>query len=411
MSTSKAESRALIMAPVGRDAAAMATLLKEHGLESEICHEPVDACRKIAEGAGLLLLTEEGLELPQISVLLEQLSAQPPWSELPLIILTNGSKSCRVKLLDLAARAAGSVTLLERPVGMITLLRSVEVGLRSRSRQYQLRDLLEEERRKQRELMEAQQALQEAQKQLQQHANNLEQTVAERTQELRATNEQLEAFVYSIAHDLRAPLRSMIGCSQLLIDDYAAALAETAQNLLKRIQASGGFMDNLLLDLLAYGRTARSEMALEPVKMRTAWDTALFQNAAQIEQLGANIETIEPLGTVLAHEATLGQCLSNLLSNALKFVAPGVQPVVRCRAEEREDYVRVWVEDNGIGIPARHHERIFRVFERLNGGQYPGTGIGLSIVHKGVERMGGRVGVNSDSGQGSRFWIELRKES
>src|SRR5512141_3154663 len=122
MPTSKAESRVLIMAPVGGDAAAMAARLNDHGLESEICREPVDACREIAAGAGLLLLTEEGLELPQISVLLEQISAQPAWSELPLIILTHGSNSRRVKLLDLAARAAGSVTLLERPVGMLTLL-------------------------------------------------------------------------------------------------------------------------------------------------------------------------------------------------------------------------------------------------------------------------------------------------
>ena len=118
----------------------------------------------------------------------------------------------------------------------------------------------------------------------------------------------------------------MIGYSQLLVDDYAAGLEETAIHLLRRIQGSSEFMDKLLLDLLAYGRTARSEMALSRVDVRRAWDTALFQCATQIDQTGANIQTIEPLGTVIAHESTLGQSLANLLSNALKFVAPGVPP-------------------------------------------------------------------------------------
>ncbi len=194
----------------------------------------------------------------------------------------------------------------------------------------------------------------------------------------------------------------MIGYSQLLVDDYAAGLEETAINLLKRIQASSEFMDKLLLDLLAYGRTARSEMALSRVDVRRAWDTALFQCATQIDQTVAKIQTIEPLGTVIAHEATLGQSLANLLSNALKFVAPGVPPQVSCRAEFRGHYVRIWVEDNGIGIPVRHHERVFRVFERLNGADYGGTGIGLSIVRKGIERMGGRVGLESELRRGEQ---------
>jgi signal transduction histidine kinase len=101
--------------------------------------------------------------------------------------------------------------------------------------------------------------------------------------------------------------------------------------------------------------------------------------------------------------------LANLLSNALKFVAPGITPRVRLWAEERPELVRLWVEDNGIGIAPEHHERVFRVFERLNGRDYSGTGIGLSIVRKGIERMGGRVGLESTPGQGSRFWIELLK--
>jgi len=252
-------------------------------------------------------------------------------------------------------------------------------------------------------------ALADARARLQEHAKNLERIVAERTHDLRTTNEQLEAFVYSIAHDLRAPLRSMTGFSQLLMDGYATQLDEAAQDLLKRIQNSSEFMDRLLMDLLAYGRTARAEMDLVAVDVHKAWEAALFQCHAQMKEAEACVESVEPLPVVRAHEATLGQCLANILSNALKFVAPGVKPHVRFRSEDRGEFTRLWVEDNGIGIPADQQERVFRVFERLHGARYVGTGIGLSIVRKGVERMGGLVGLESTPGRGSRFWIDLPK--
>ena len=230
--------------------------------------------------------------------------------------------------------------------------------------------------------------------------------MAERTAELRATNEQLEAFVYSIAHDLRAPLRAMLGYSQVLVDNHAATLEESAHQMLKRIQASSEFMDKLLLDLLAFGRAARVELELGPVEVQKAWDAALFQCATEIDRRRALVETVSPLPRVHAHDATLAQCLANLLSNSLKFVAPGVQPAIRLRAEDRGGWVRLWVEDNGMGIAPRFHEKVFRVFERLQGARYPGTGIGLSIVRKGTERMGGKVGLESEPGKGSRFWLE-----
>lgn len=111
---------------------------------------------------------------------------------------------------------------------------------------------------------------------------------------------------------------------------------------------------------------------------------------------------------VVAHRQTLVQMVANLIGNALKLVSPGVRSEVRVRAEARDGLVRLWVEDNGIGIAPEHQQRIFRVFERLHGSEtYPGTGIGLAIVRKGAERMGGRVGVESAAGAGSCFWIEL----
>src|SRR6266480_236424 len=130
------------MAPLGKDATAMATLLYADGFEVRICADTDECSQQIAAGTGALLLTEEALESRLLSNLLEVLKAQPPWSELPLIILTSGGESRRARLLDLAAAAAGSVTLLERPISTRTLVRSVQVALRSRRRQYQVRDLV-----------------------------------------------------------------------------------------------------------------------------------------------------------------------------------------------------------------------------------------------------------------------------
>src|SRR5882672_7916830 len=143
------EERVIIIAPVGQDAAAMAALLNAEDFASEVCQRADECACQITAGVGALLLTEEALELPRASDLLEALKAQPPWSELPLIILTSGGESRRAKLLDVAAAAAGTVTLLERLLSERTLVRSVQVALRSRRRQYQVRDLLEKQQRDQ----------------------------------------------------------------------------------------------------------------------------------------------------------------------------------------------------------------------------------------------------------------------
>ncbi|HET9844943.1 MAG TPA: histidine kinase, partial [Nitrospira sp.] len=155
MADGNPEDRILILAPIGQDATAMAKLLHTHGFVGTVCKSATDACRYLTEGAGALLVTEEALELSQMSELLHELNAQPPWSELPMIVLTRGGESRLARLLHLVAQAAGSLTLLERPLGEATLLRSVEVALRARRRQYQVRDLLEQQRIVHKELRES----------------------------------------------------------------------------------------------------------------------------------------------------------------------------------------------------------------------------------------------------------------
>jgi signal transduction histidine kinase len=161
--------------------------------------------------------------------------------------------------------------------------------------------------------------------------------------------------------------------------------------------------------LLTFSRISQQQIQLGRVDLDSSAQAALCGLEQEIQEKNAHVEVVNAWPGVIGHEGTLIQVFTNLVSNALKFVAPDVTPLIRLRAEERGESVRVWVEDNGIGIAPEHQEKVFRLFTRLAGGTYPGTGIGLAIVQKGVEHMGGRVGVESAPGQGSRFWFELRK--
>src|ERR1041385_8207587 len=156
------------------------------------------------------------------------------------------------------------------------------------------------------------------------------------------------------------------------------------------------------------GRLARPALPLGPLEPGRPVRSALEQVDADVRSRGARVVVDDPLPGVVGHGATLAQVFANLLANGIKFVPRERAPEVRIRAEQLDGRVRLWVEDNGIGIAPEHHERIFRVFERLHPvSVYPGTGIGLALVRKGIERMGGSVGVESELGRGSRFWIEL----
>lgn len=243
--------------------------------------------------------------------------------------------------------------------------------------------------------------------QLMESQEHLEQLVRERTAKLEETIGELEAFSYSIAHDMRAPLRAMHQYAQIIEADYAQCLDATGVGHLRRIIAAAGRMDRLIQDILSYSRVTRAELRVEPVDL-DAVVRQLIHEAPALRAPEADVAIEGRLPAVRAHEASLTQCVSNLLSNATKFVPPGVRPRVRIRAEERGEEVRLWVEDNGIGIPPEARERIFEIFVRIHSAsEYAGTGIGLSIVRKAVERMGGEVGVESEPGRGSRFWIQL----
>jgi len=379
----------LIFAPTGNDGPLTAEFLAQAKKKVKVCRDMSEVCFAVQENCEMILVAEETLNSQSIKMLGEMLATQPPWSDIPIAVITSGGEASPERLQILASLGiSANVGLLERPFRRGTLLSAVEVALRARRRQRQVRQLLAER--------------EEAQ-------GELERIVQTRTSELRETNSQLETLVYSIAHDLRAPLRSMQAFAKILVEDYAPDLDEEAVHYAQRIAKSAETMDTLVLDLLAYGRVVRADMELEPVDLGKVWQVALDQYEHDIKDLSAVVTTAPPLPWVYANSATLIQVLANLLGNALKFVPEGVAPVVAFRAKEVANRVRISIEDNGIGVPTEYHEKIFKVFERLQKDKTRGTGIGLAIVKKGMERMGGSAGVESGAPRvGSIFWVELK---
>jgi len=232
-------------------------------------------------------------------------------------------------------------------------------------------------------------------------------TVADRTAKLRETVNDLESFSYSIAHDMRAPLRAMGMFAGLLKDEVTAAnMSPEVKTFCERIIIGAARLDNLINDALNYTKAALQESPLQPVDLAKLLQ-GLIDTYPNLQPAAADIQIAENLPRVLGNESLLTQCFSNLLGNAVKFVAPGVRPKVRVWSENKNGLARIWVEDKGIGIPKHAHPRLFGMFQKLDN-QYEGTGIGLAIARKVVERMDGKVGVESEPERGSRFWVELR---
>lgn len=236
----------------------------------------------------------------------------------------------------------------------------------------------------------------------------LEQRVEERTAQIAEANAELRAFAHTIAHDLRAPLRNVEGFATALLEDEAERMSEDGRLFAGRIVAAVVRMDRLITDLLAYSRLSRAELRLERVDLGTVVKTVLRDLEAQLGESGARVDIAWPLPAVRGNATILVQVIANLVSNAAKFVDKGVVPYITASGTRDGTVARLLIGDNGIGIAPEHREHVFGVFERLHGHErYPGTGIGLAIVKKGLERMGGSVRILDREGGGTIFELTL----
>jgi signal transduction histidine kinase len=243
---------------------------------------------------------------------------------------------------------------------------------------------------------------------LRRHADELESRVQARTAELRRMNAELDAFSYTVSNDLRAPLRAMQGFSEAVLEDYASRLDDTGRDYLRRIAAAAKRMDLLIHGLLTFIELGRADFALGPVDLDLCLREAADRLQAWWGGTPVNLSLRHPFPAVVGHRQALAHAVENILSNAVKFVPPGTAPNIVVTSETSGGRVRLTVQDNGIGIPAEYAERIFKPLERLPGmDDYEGTGIGLAVVRRAVEKMGGSVGLESEPDRGSRFWIEL----
>jgi PAS domain S-box-containing protein len=276
-------------------------------------------------------------------------------------------------------------------------------------------------------------ALHDAQQRLSEHASDLELKVAERTARLHETIVQLESFSYTIAHDLRAPIRSLTSFTEILLSDFRTGMPAPALELIERLHRASRRLDSLTRDLLKFARIVREDVQLSPIDLDTLVSDILADQVALREK----VDVVRPLGRALVQTTLVRQCFANLFDNAQKFSRPGVPLRIRIFSELRsgtssEDVssapvplisptsqppplsagprLRVSIEDNGVGIPAEAYHKIWGVFERLpTAKSVEGTGIGLAIVARAMQQMRGSCGVESQPGRGSRFWLEFER--
>lgn len=236
----------------------------------------------------------------------------------------------------------------------------------------------------------------------------LEARVVERTAQLTMANRELEAFSYSVSHDLRAPLRAINGFAAIIARRHRADLNDEGQRYLDNIIQASQHMGLLIDDLLAYARLGRAGVRHLPVALAPLLAELAEQAHAQIASLDGTLSLEANLPVVLGDPTLLRQIFSNLIENALTYYQPEHPPRVTISHQQVDDFAIIRVSDNGIGISSEYHTKIFNIFQRLHSDrQYPGTGIGLATVKKAIDLLGGTVAVESQIGLGSTFIISL----
>jgi signal transduction histidine kinase len=366
---SETEERILILAPRGRDATLIACTLAEDRISAAICSDAVALVGLLKEGAAGAIIAEEALTQEGVNDIAHFLAFQPPWSDLPFVVLTWSGRANRATVKKAQELAAlGNITFLERPARPDTVRTSMRAALRARMRQYEMR---------------------------------------RRQETLTRVNADLEQFAYSASHDLQEPIRNVAIYSDLLSMRYSGVLDDSGIEFLGNVKAAALRMQTLVSDLLSYTQAASiTEEAPEPGEAEAALMAALANLTAAVARSGAAI-TYDPLPAVRIREVHLQQIFQNLIGNAIKYRRD--EPLrIHVSAERRDGHWLFSVKDNGIGIGQEYKEQIFGLFKRLHTNRkFPGTGIGLAICQRIAERYRGRIWVESELGKGSVFFFTV----
>jgi PAS domain S-box-containing protein len=235
----------------------------------------------------------------------------------------------------------------------------------------------------------------------------LEQRITERTSELLISNKELEAFTYSVSHDLRAPLRAINGFSSILIKEYGSALDSEAKRMLNIICDNVKKMDRLITDLLAFSRLSRSEINLLRPKMKSIVNAAIDSNSPEEDRKSISF-IVHDLPDVPCDPTLIGQVWGNLISNAIKFTSPRIERIIEISAERVGKMIVYEIKDNGVGFNPKYKDKLFEVFQRLHKmDEFEGSGVGLAIVKRIVNRHGGKVEAEGEEGEGATFRFSL----
>jgi PAS domain S-box-containing protein len=238
----------------------------------------------------------------------------------------------------------------------------------------------------------------------------LEQRVAARTADLAEKARQMETFTYSVSHDLKTPLRGIDGYSRLLLEDYSERLDQEGRTFLNNIRRATEQMGHIIEGLLTYSRMERRSLASQDVHPLALVQALLAERIEEIDTGKVRVTVEMPDVVIKTDPEGLNQVLRNLLDNAIKFTGKTADPHIEIGGEEKEKTCLLWVRDNGIGFDMQYHDRIFGIFQRLQKlDDYSGTGIGLAIVQKAMQRMGGKVWAESTPGKGATFYLEVPK--
>ena len=365
----------LVHAPYGRDAALISQFLGQAGISNTICPTVESLCSTLGESTGAALISDESLTRTNVSSLGAVLGEQPPWSDLPLIVTTSGGEATKMSQWRLEMlKPLGNISLLERPLRAVTLVSAVKAAVRGRRRQYQLRDNFAERERLLREL--------------------------------ERSNRELDQFAHIVSHDLQAPIRAVSAFSELLAQHYAGQRDTSADRFIRVIQDGATTMESLVRTLLNYASVGHDSMTVTNVSLLEVVEAVATMLQPTIQELRAEV-SYGDLPRIDCDPVLVRQLIQNLVGNALKYRDPKVPARIHISAQQTGRQCIVSVSDNGPGIAPEHHARIFLPLKRLHGKEIPGTGMGLALCRKIVERHGGEIWIKSEIGGGATVCFSL----